>query len=102
MSQRESKLSRKIMFELRRKGWFCFKVHGSEFMMSGLPDIIVCADGLFIGLETKNPETRNDTSPRQDYVHELITMAGGTAQVVCSADEAIAVVHRSLRAAGKR
>ena len=96
MAQAESKLSRKIMAALRLKGYFCFKVHGSEFMMSGLPDIIVCAEGLFIGLETKLPSTRGNVSPRQVYVHSLINAAEGTALVVCSPDEALGAVQKVL------
>jgi Holliday junction resolvase len=63
MSQAESNLSRKIMAALRAHGYFCFKVHGGPTMMAGLPDIIVCAQGLFIGLETKMPQTRNEYLP---------------------------------------
>lgn len=99
MAQRESRLSSKIQSALKAEGWFCFKVHGSQYMMAGLPDIIVCAEGLFIGLETKLPETRNNTSLRQDYVHGKIRGAGGTAEVVCSAEEAVAVVRRRLSSA---
>lgn len=96
MSQPESKLSRKIMDRLRLEGYFCFKVHGSEFMMAGLPDLIVCADGRFIGLETKLPSTRGNVSPRQAYVHSLIENANGVARVVCSPQEAIDVVQEAL------
>jgi hypothetical protein len=94
--QREAKLSRQIMNELRALGYFCFKVHGSETMMAGLPDIIVCAEGQFVGLETKLPETRNNTSPRQDFVHAAIRQAGGVAQVVCSVNEALRVIAKAL------
>lgn len=94
MAQAEAKLSRKIMNALRLEGHFCFKVHGSEFMMAGLPDIIVCAEGLFIGLETKLPSTRGNVSPRQVYVHSLINAAEGTALVVCSVDEALEAVRK--------
>jgi hypothetical protein len=87
--QRESKLSQKIMGELRKRGVFCFKVHGSEHMMSGLPDIIACVEGKFVGLETKHPETRNDVSPKQAFVHNAIRLAGGKAKVVCSVEEAL-------------
>lgn len=97
MAQPEARLSRKIMEALRAEGYFAFKVHGSEFMMAGLPDIIVCAQGYFIGLETKMPDKRSNTSPRQDYVHELIEAAQGTASVVCSVAEAKQVVHRVLK-----
>ena len=100
MSQPEAKLSRRIMEALRLEGFFCFKVHGSEFMMAGLPDIIVCANGLFIGLETKMPQSRGNVSPRQTLVHSQIEHAGGTAKVVCSPQEALNVVRAALDAAG--
>lgn len=87
------------MTSLRLEGWFCFKVHGSEHMMAGLPDIIVCAEGHFIGLETKLPEKRSNTSPRQDYVHGLISESGGHAFVVTSVEEAKAAVNSVLEAA---
>lgn len=96
MAQPESKLSRKIMDALRLEGYFCFKVHGSEFMMAGLPDIVVCAEGRFIGLETKLPTTRENVSPRQRYVHTQIQHAGGTAEVVCSPQEALDIVKAVL------
>ena len=96
MSQPESKLSRKIMTALRAEGWFCFKVHGSEFMMAGLPDIIVCAEGYFIGVETKLPSARNNVSPRQHYVHAQIENAQGMAIVVCSPAEAVRRVREAI------
>ena len=98
MSQPESKLSRKIMQRLSLEGYFCFKVHGSQYMMAGLPDIIVCAEGRFIGLETKMPLARGNVSPKQVMVHSHIENAGGIARVVCSADEALAVVQEVLAA----
>ncbi|MCA1807234.1 MAG: VRR-NUC domain-containing protein [Actinobacteria bacterium] len=99
MAQAEARLSRKIMEALRAEGYFCFKVHGSEYMMAGLPDIIVCAEGLFIGLETKRTSTRSNVSPRQEYVHELIRTAGGTAAVICSPAEALIAVKTAIAAA---
>lgn len=101
MSQPESKLSRKIMDRLRIEGYFAFKVHGDEFMMAGLPDLIVCANGLFIGLETKMPNSRGNVSPRQSYVHSLIEAAEGRAVVVCSPQEAVDEVEAWLKANDK-
>lgn len=100
MTQPESKLSRKIMDALRLEGHFVFKVHGSEYMMAGLPDIIVCAKGLYIGLETKMPATRNNVSTIQKYRHDQIREAGGAAFVVCSVQEALDAVDHTLTAAG--
>lgn len=99
MSQPEAKLSRRIMDALRLEGHFAFKVHGSEYMMAGLPDIICCADGLFIGLETKMPQSRGNVSPRQSLVHSQIQNAGGIAHVVCSPQEALIVVRDAIAAA---
>lgn len=94
MAQRESARSRKIMAHLRAKEVFCFKVWGSEHMMAGLPDIIGCYKGMFFGFEVKHPETRGNTSPRQDYVMTKIREAGGISQVVCTPEEAWGVLQR--------
>jgi len=101
VTQRESRLSQKIMTALREKGVFCFKVHGSANMMAGLPDIIACVDGLFVGFEVKHEETRHDLSPRQVFVHNQILRAKGRALVICSPAEAVSVVE-GIRAAAKR
>lgn len=98
MAQRESKLSRHIMEGLRREGWFCFKIHGGPTMMAGLPDIIVCAEGYFVGLETKNPESRNDVSLRQKLTHSQIReVGGGHVAVVCTVNEAIDAVREAIK-----
>lgn len=101
MTQPESRLSRNIQTALRLEGWFCFKVHGSEHMMAGLPDIIVCAHGMFIGLETKMPGKESNTSPRQDYVHQKIKDAEGEVFVVSSIEDAVRRVREVLRSAGR-
>lgn len=102
MAQAESKLSREIMKALRIEGIFCFKVHGSEHMMAGLPDIIACVEGQFLGLETKVPGKASNTSPRQDFVHGQIREAGGTAVVVTSVAEALAAARSVVDAARAR
>lgn len=102
MTQPESRLSRQIMGEIRMRGWFCNKNHGSEFTMAGLPDITVCAEGVYVALETKTPGNENNTSERQKYVMGKIREAGGTAEVVSSPEGAIAVILKALQEAGKR
>jgi Holliday junction resolvase len=92
MTQPESRLSRKIQEALRKQGAFCFKVHGSEMMMAGLPDIIVCYRGVFIGFETKTPEGDQPTK-RQEYVHRLIGNAEGIVSVPRSVTDALNVLH---------
>lgn len=96
MSQAESRLSRKIMEAIRVEGYFCFKIHGGPTMMAGLPDIIACVDGLFIGLETKMPSSRTNVSPKQAYVHDRIRDAKGYASIVCSPREALDFIHACI------
>lgn len=96
-SQPESRLSQKIMTELRLKGYFCFKVHGGPTMMAGLPDIIACVGGYFVGFETKMPSKRSNTTVRQDYVHSLINEAGGICMVITSAQEALRICEELLK-----
>lgn len=93
MAQPESKLSRKIMDALREEGAFAFKVHGSEHMMAGLPDIICCYRGSFFGFETKMSGKRDNVSLRQERVGSMIKEAGGAWYVVCSPEEALGVIH---------
>lgn len=92
MAQRESGLSRRIIRALEAEGIFCFKVHGGAYMMAGLPDIIACVDGLFIGLEVKNPDGKSPT-PIQLFIHKKIQASGGQAWVVRSVEEAMGIVN---------
>jgi len=89
MTQRESKLSRNIQAELRLHGAWCIKIHGSEFMPAGTPDIIGCYRGQFFAFETKLPEKRSNTSLVQQRMIQKILAAGGHAQVVCTIREAV-------------
>ena len=79
------------MQALEKRGAFCFKVHGGPWMMAGLPDIIVCVDGQYVGLETKLP-TGGDPSAIQQLVHQKIINAGGRVGVVRSVEQAVRFV----------
>lgn len=89
MTQPESRRSRTIMKHLRLHGAFCFKVWGSEHMLSGLPDVVGCYKGLFFAFEVKNPESRDNVSERQSFVMSQIVKAGGITQVVVTKEEAL-------------
>jgi hypothetical protein len=96
MSQRESRLSRKITLALGQAGYWTMKVVGNPAQRAGVPDILVCADGLFVGLEVKHEETRSNTSARQDYELGSIRKCGGAAGVVCSPEEALDFIRAAL------
>lgn len=97
MAQPERKLSYDIMTALRAEGFFCWKNHGNEYMMSGLPDIAGVGEGIFFGLETKMPGKHGDTSPKQDLVRDQIREAGGLYAVVTSPAEAVRVVRAHIK-----
>lgn len=71
----ETKLQRKIQKYLKEIGCYEFKVHGSQYMRAGIPDIICCYKGLFIGIETK--VGKNKMSELQKIHKEEILNAGG-------------------------
>ena len=53
-SRNETKIQRQIQGYLRNLGAYEFKVHGEIFMRAGIPDIICCYKGQFIGIEVKD------------------------------------------------
>lgn len=90
MSQPEARLGEKIRAALEKRGAFVFKVHGSALMMTGLPDLIVCCRGQYIGLEVKMPG--NTASKVQEHVGFKILAAGGKWRVVYSVQDALDVI----------
>lgn len=92
MAQPESRLSRQIMAEIRKRGGFVFKIHGGPTMMNGLPDVCGSYRGVFIGLETKLGD--NQASPVQRLRIRQIRASGGVAYVVRSVAQAMRVLDR--------
>jgi hypothetical protein len=48
----------------------------------GAPDFLVCWNGQFVGIETKAPGKRGNTSPNQDREIAAIRAANGLAVVI--------------------
>lgn len=79
-----------------------FKVHGSPWQESGVPDLIVLVDGLFIGMEVKHVKpgesdqhARERATPKQRMQIGKINQAGGMAGVVISVSEALEMIERA-------
>jgi len=64
---------------------FHFKSHGGFYGTAGIPDIIICHKGRFVGLECK-AKGRKPTLLQQVAINK-ITKAGGIAVVVYCLDE---------------
>ena len=52
---REKLIEKRIKTYLFDIGAYNIKIHGSNFQEPGIPDIIACYKGKFIGIETKAP-----------------------------------------------
>lgn len=84
--QPESKLSRDIQKLIRSRGGYCFKVWGNPMMPAGIPDIICCYHGLFVGFETKMP--LGGLQKIQAHTHRKILNADGFVFVPRSVQDA--------------
>lgn len=95
---KEKDLVKKIKKRLAKTvGGFWFKVHGGLFQMAGLPDLIGCVRGRFIGVEVKLPGKLHKLTKRQSRILKLIRKAGGLAFVTDSVPDTVKRVKRWLR-----
>lgn len=77
-------------FLAARAAWFCMPATGG-FGKSGVPDFLVCYCGQFIGIETKAPGARRNTTTMQDREIHGIHAAGGRAVVVDDVSQLVAI-----------
>ena len=66
-------------------GCFCWKEHGGMYSTAGIPDIICCYHGHFIGFEVKT--LLGKATELQKVTIRRINEAGGTALVVRSLED---------------
>ena len=74
---------------------FFWKEHGGLYGVSGVPDIICCYRGRFLGLEAKLPGGR--LTALQKRALERINRAGGIARRVESVDDVKAIIAQADR-----
>ena len=72
---------------------FFWKEHGSVYGTNGVPDIICCYKGRFLGLECKRPGGR--LTELQKRAIEQINRAGGFACRVESVEDVKRVIERA-------
>ena len=91
---KEADIVRAILTHLRNlDGCFCWKEHGGPYSTRGIPDIICCYRGHFVGFEVKTESGR--PTKLQEAVIRKINAAGGTALIVRSVEDvkaALAVI----------
>jgi hypothetical protein len=72
--QAESKLSQNIQKMIRSRGGYCYKVWANALTPAGIPDIVCCYYGLFLGFETKTP--LGQLSKIQVQTHKKMSESG--------------------------
>lgn len=85
----EKKVKTSIKSWLDSRGYYHFSPIGGPFAVHGVPDIVVCARGSFIGIECKAPGKETNTTPNQDDHIRRIEGAGGRAFVASSLDDVL-------------
>lgn len=74
----EGKLQKQIIeFLTPMRDVYFFNKWGNGVEEGGIPDLIMCVKGRFVGLELKNPNGSNDVDPRQAIHIKKIQRAGG-------------------------
>jgi hypothetical protein len=102
----EATLSRKIRLALQKEfpGSYWAKIAGGPHQRKGLPDIVGCVHGQFIGIEVKLPSRRHEkgavTEIQQDTLN-MIYNAGGCSFVAYDVQEIIRDIKTCLKAVGK-
>ena len=84
---REKTLENKIKEHLKKNGHFHFKFFANVLTKTGVPDIIACIHGKFVGIEVKNPNGKGVISPLQKITCDEINNQGGKAIIVDSFDK---------------
>ena len=76
----EKKVKDQVVKILKARGAYYFFPATGGFGRSGVPDIVCCYKGYFIGIECK--AGKNTTTALQDKELSAIRFAGGTALVI--------------------
>lgn len=86
--QPERKLVKKIQKLIADRGGRSFKIQGSDetYQENGIPDLLICYRGIFIGAEVKQPGAK--LRPSQRVVLHEIYDAGGVAAVLETVEQA--------------
>lgn len=98
MAGPETRLVRDIRDRLLRAypGSWVVKIHGGPYQVAGIPDLIGCVEGRFVGIEVKVPGKEDTLTPRQARTLELLRSARGIAFVATSPKQAVTVLEESL------
>ena len=82
---KEQDYQKKIVKYLESRGAYVVKVVAAS--KKGVPDILACYNGNFLGIEVKTPTTRANVSQLQEYNLRQIDKAKGYSGVAVTVDD---------------
>lgn len=82
----EAALTAKMARRMRDRGAWARKIAGGP-TQSGLPDVLACYRGHFIGLEVKRPGKENNVTVLQQQTLDSMKGAGGITAVVTTVQQ---------------
>lgn len=89
----ERDLQRDCLDAIRgRTDIWSLNVHGNPVQKGGVPDILLCVRGRFVGAELKLPGESYGLTGRQRVTMRLIEKAGGITATVHSVEEFLALI----------
>ena len=60
--RKEKVIENQIKDFITSRGGLCYKIHGGDlYQETGIPDLLVCWEGLFFGIEVKDPKGKPST-----------------------------------------
>ena len=80
----EKNFENRVVKFLESQGCWCIKYFANAYTKSGVPDLLVCCNGHFLGVELKGPKGR--PSELQKWNIQKIKEAGGIAMVLYPKD----------------
>ena len=98
MSTPEGRVKAQVKDWLTAQGIWHFSPVSNGMGRHGIPDLICCAGGLFLGIECKAPGKKGTVTPLQRRELARIDQAGGIALVVDDASELPHLLGDLLRA----
>lgn len=95
----EKDIQKKIIAELKKAhpDAFFHKVTLMQYSEAGLPDLLMIKKGHYFGFEIKRPAPLGNVTDLQEKTMERIRGAGGTAEVITSADEANEIIKKYIK-----
>lgn len=97
---KEKDLVKKIIVALHKRyghGIWILKTHGGPQQQSGVPDLLICLDGIFIGIEVKMPGRENKVTDLQAETMKRIKEACGFAEMTSSVEGAFDIIDKALK-----